>query len=232
MIKLLWDVHAFFDSLELAKVDGAAGGLKFPPVPFALAMQAHTAERFISTWVGTLSKGIAPVARSILAGCTASTSLARAPMALAVASIEAEFSGETKHGQHVDDISQTITHESQQEAINLAIKAGALFSEEVGRLNLELSGKSVVIASSLQTAVRVKKTLKRKSVCLKAVSKAEFLGVGSANAGASGGGSKLPREHRLLDGWLKQVLAQGSSSTPAFFRRPPIMSRSLGLTPP
>ena len=132
IVQVLWDLDAFFDTLQLSTVSVAASQSSFPSAPLALAFQAHTAPRVLTTRAGAVSKPLSDFSCSILAGCTSSTSMARAPVNQLINHVCAEV-GDTgvKHGQHVDDISQTIAHSNPDCAVSAAVRAASSFAHHV-----------------------------------------------------------------------------------------------------
>ena len=76
-VLVLWDVEKFFDSLQLDRTIQAAIDLDFPSEILVLGLQVHKAPRLIKA-CGTLASMIQTTDRSIIAGCTISTSLSRA----------------------------------------------------------------------------------------------------------------------------------------------------------
>ena len=76
-ILILWDLRQFFDSIDLSRLIPQCVRLGFPEEALLLGLQAHRAPRILKM-LGTHSQPIEATGRSILAGCTLSTSLARA----------------------------------------------------------------------------------------------------------------------------------------------------------
>ena len=71
-----WDVAAFFDSVPLHLAIADSERLSMPACLLALGMQMHLAPRILR-FQGACAKPLAEHGRSILAGCTMSTSVAR-----------------------------------------------------------------------------------------------------------------------------------------------------------
>ena len=76
-ILVLWDVSKFFDSMDFPQLIPTALSLGFPGRILAMGALAHRAPRVLKL-LGTHTSCITDMGRSILAGCSLSTSLARA----------------------------------------------------------------------------------------------------------------------------------------------------------
>ena len=76
-VMLLWDIEKFFDSLDIYVLIQECTMQEFPPIQLALGIQAHMADRILKAQC-TLSDRLDRFGRSILAGCTLSTSFSRA----------------------------------------------------------------------------------------------------------------------------------------------------------
>ena len=88
VIQVLWDLQAFFDSIpakqnlvkesETNQKEAEEDKMTPPPAEeIAVALQSHRAVRRLLC-AGAVSAPVGQIGRSILAGCTSSTSLARA----------------------------------------------------------------------------------------------------------------------------------------------------------
>ena len=95
----------------------AVEGLDFPRDPLGLAMIMHRVPRLM-VCDGCAAKPIGPTARSILAGCTTSGSLARGMLHEPVK--QADTSDDHIVAQHVDDLTQTIIADSERQVVRLA----------------------------------------------------------------------------------------------------------------
>ena len=76
-IAVFWDAAKFFDSIEGPRLIRSCIELGFPLDVMILGLQAHRAPRSLKA-LGTMTQPMPRVGRSIIAGCTLSTSFARA----------------------------------------------------------------------------------------------------------------------------------------------------------
>ncbi len=178
-VLVLWDMKAFFDSLDASRLVEAAEDAHFPMDQLALGLIMHRAPRMLRVQ-GCHGSSIARTGRSVLAGCTLSTSFARAylrPLTLACQSDDS-----CTLSQHVDDLTQSIIAPTRQLAIARAIAKGRQLADEAKRLLLEVADKSRVVASSLAAAAAVAAGIRGVGVPIRAAENAEDLGV-STTAG-------------------------------------------------
>ena len=120
-VLVLWDVEKFFDSLQLDRTIQAAIDLDFPSEILVLGLQVHKAPRLIKA-CGTLASMIQTTDRSIIAGCTISTSLSRAylrPALKHLSKVDGHWVAE-----HVDDVSQMTIRNHATGATVVAIEQG------------------------------------------------------------------------------------------------------------
>ena len=73
----MWDIEKFFDTIDLEVLFSQADKMAFPQIVLALGINLHRAPR-VQRVLGTCAEPISQMGRSILAGCTLSTSFARA----------------------------------------------------------------------------------------------------------------------------------------------------------
>ena len=76
VIAIMWDVKKYFDSIQIPELIVRARELDFPEVALTLGLQMHRAPRIIKG-LSTMAMPIERSGRSILPGCTLSTSLAQ-----------------------------------------------------------------------------------------------------------------------------------------------------------
>ena len=175
-ILMLWDFAAFFDSIELptALEKGAKAGV--PMTVLTLAAQMHTAPRLLA--IGqTTAPPVEKMGRSIVAGCTSCTSIARALLLDAVTPDEHTMPP-TAVGQHVDDVCQMFVHRTPSEAITAAIAEGTRFAQQALDIGCEISDKSTVISQPKWIARAVARHFTDElGIQLSAADDAEDLGV-------------------------------------------------------
>ncbi len=173
-IMVLWDMRAFFDSLETDKLAAAATAAGFPLDHLALGLAMHRAPRVLRVH-GCYGDVVPRTGRSVLAGCTLSTSFARAylePLSRACASDE-----RGTLWKHVDDLTQVIVAPTKQLAAARAIQKGQLLAAEATRLNLRIADKSRVVANLPSIAMDVARGIRGDGVPILAADRADDLGV-------------------------------------------------------
>ena len=128
IIRSLWDLRKFYDTVPPVALAQACLKHGLPAIPTALSFWGHAGTRYIS-YQGQFSEPIQGYARSIVAGCTSSTSLARALLLdpLQAAAAAAPSCTQTAH---VDDVTQMAHSESSKAACEEAVLAGAVFCQE------------------------------------------------------------------------------------------------------
>ncbi len=178
-VLILWDMKAFFDSLDASILVEAAEDALFPMDQLALGLMMHRAPRMLRVQ-GSHGSCLARTGRSVLAGCTLSTSLARAylrPLTLTCRSDDF-----CTLNQHVDDLTQSVIAPTRHLAIARAIAKGRQLAEEARKLKLEIADKSRVVASTPTAAAAVAAGIRGAGVPILAAEHAEDLGV-STSAG-------------------------------------------------
>ncbi len=193
-VMILWDMRAFFDSLETEKLADAARAAGFPLDQLALGLTMHRAPRVLRVH-GCYGDCIPRTGRSVLAGCTLSTSFARAylePLAKACASDELGTLW-----KHVDDLTQCILAPTKQLAAARAIQKGQLLAAEATKLGLRIADKSRVVSNFPAVARDVARGVRGDGVPILAADRAEDLGV-TTTAGRRRGTTSLSA--RLVKG--------------------------------
>jgi hypothetical protein len=174
VVQLLWDVEAFFDSMDIEKLVTFAQRWGMPPHASILELQQHLAPRALQI-DGCFAPLIDKMGRSMLAGCTSSTRFARAFLRDCI--LQA-MSGTVKAvGMHVDDVAQLFADPSRSTAKESAIRQGATFATSLMKLGFTISPKSVVVSSCWETAKKVASAIHRMGIPMTAVVSADDLGV-------------------------------------------------------
>ncbi len=177
-ITLLWDMEKFFDSLDARILVNSVVDADFSADQHAMWLMMHRAPRVLRVQ-GCHAEPVERTGRSVLPGCTLSTSFARAylkPLREACGSSTA-----CTVTQHVDDLTQSVVAATRQLAIARAISHGCKLAEEASKLGLSLAaGKSKVVASSPAAARDVAAGLAKRRVSIGAARAAEDLGVSTA----------------------------------------------------
>jgi hypothetical protein len=118
---VLWDMAKFFDSLDTAVLVDSAERLGFPMDQLALGLILHKAPRALRAR-GCCGEAFPRTGRSVLAGCTLSTSFARA----FVNPVRERCPDDRWHtlGQHVDDLTQLIVTNTRAALVAKAVRCG------------------------------------------------------------------------------------------------------------
>ena len=118
----------------------------------ALGLQVHRAPRVLRA-AGTLGPVLSDTGRSILAGCSLSTSLSRAFLRDPVQDCQrtaASGDGQVDHllGQHVDDLAQILRADSDRSLLQATVRLGTALATSLADSKLSISTKSRVLAST------------------------------------------------------------------------------------
>ena len=179
-IGILWDISAFFDSIDIAMLIPLALEWEFCPWLLGLAVKVHMGPRafkegkYISPWVE--SSGL-----SILAGCMTSVSLTRALLYDMLDDLHWSYRPITLR-TWVDDIFQLHTG-PRSFILDHALKAALHFTKLVGDKNLNISSKSTITSSSQDLAEDLKMKLEERGLNNKVAASAKDLGVDFAGVG-------------------------------------------------
>ena len=187
VVQLLWDVSKFFDSLDVPLLVERVVELQFPLDQLVLAMQAHRAPRVLRA-LGSFGEPIPSTGTSILAGCTSSTSLSRGYLRKVTAHVGnggqafGEHRAEASHyvNQHVDDVSQLIVADTEPAALQVSCRQGLKLANALVRSKLEISDKSIAVASNPRLARLVSVALTRAGQPIASAAQAEDLGISTA----------------------------------------------------
>ena len=146
---LAWDMDKFYDSIDFGILAEELIKRNFPPELMILGTLAHQAPRVLK--VGTcISEPIESTGNSILAGCQCSVSFARGLLWELMDSLIHAIPRNPCH-QHVDDLAQPLVAKSPLALRDKIVKAGTIVGQEVERLKINLSDKSVVVPISAVT---------------------------------------------------------------------------------
>ena len=174
-ILILWDLRQFFDSIDLSRLIPQCVRLGFPEEALLLGLQAHRAPRILKM-LGTHSQPIEATGRSILAGCTLSTSLARAYLRHAIGKL-APQAGHML-AEHVDDMDQLVVTSTTQAAIIMIVEQALALTEGLAEQNLNIAAdKTIVLSNRPGAAGRVAKLLRQQGIDIKSATRGEDLGV-------------------------------------------------------
>ena len=152
----LWDIAAFFDSIQVDDLIEMALDRHFPPQLLLLGVNVHSAARafregpFCSNWVQ-------PTGTSILAGCGCSVDFTRALLYNLMDKIHADYRP-MQASTWVDDIAQVVTG-TPATAVSLASLSGAALARALQQKGLTISAKSTFVATTKAHAIAVQQYL-------------------------------------------------------------------------
>jgi len=180
IVMILWDVEKFYDTSAVHHTIDAAKQLDFPESQLTLGLVSHRAPRVLNCG-GCWGRTLPSTGRSMLAGCTYATSMARAR----IIRVRRELPRDRNHVvfQQVDDLTQMISDESQLGAYRSAASLGCMLADGLVQDGYRVSSKSTVIASSRDLARRVATHLKAKGHPVKIAASADDVGVTTAVTG-------------------------------------------------
>ena len=194
---VLWDADAFFDSLDVPTLVSECEATGFPAVPLTLCMWSHMAARALTVKPATAR----PVrsGRGILAGCSSSTSCARAYTCRAVQRVQA-CHRQVRTSQHVDDIPQLATHSTESGVVVNLVSAAADMHEEFTRLKLTTNAtKTTVVASTRRLARKVQRLLASRGIDV-----AVDMAAADVGAVASGGSRRSVSVWRIREAAVRK----------------------------
>ena len=179
-IGILWDISAFYDSIDLALLIPLALERHFNPWLLSLALKVHLGPRafkegrFISGWFE--SSGT-----SLLAGCLTSCGLTKPLLYDMLDALHRDYRPITIK-TWIDDIFQL--HTSRKEITQPHAKKAALQLVALARRKrLQISSKSSITSSDPELAQRIQKDLAAEGIHLQVENSSKDLGVDFAGGG-------------------------------------------------
>ena len=182
--QLMWDIEAFYNSMQMRQTLESLRRLEAPTRVAAMALMVHKGPRWLRSGESFASP-VLGTARSVLAGCPTSTSLARAYMH-STAACTAGTEG-TATNQHVDDLSHCLQAENAEQMRRRAKEVATAVAEQISAARLKIANKrggAKVAASLPRLAAAIATDLRAPGLPFRAASEMEDLGVGSKDAGA------------------------------------------------
>ncbi len=110
-----------FDAIDPVRLAETAEKEDFPLTHLVMRLLMHRAPRVMKVQ-GCYGPQVAGTGQSILAGCALSTSLARAHVLPLIRGVGSD--PWCRLSQHVDDLSQAITANTEQQAVSRAVRYG------------------------------------------------------------------------------------------------------------
>ena len=141
---ILWDVQAFYDSIDLVQVLESALALNFPPIVLVMELKSHLAPRVLQENNG-YSKPILPTS-SIIPGIKGANDFARCTLFALMDHVHRSYFPRVTSKSWVDDVNQR-AQGTKQFVLKHLVSAGICFAEGIQSMGLILSSKSVVINS-------------------------------------------------------------------------------------
>ena len=130
----------------------------------ALSLAVHLAPRRLRLGKA-VGMPILEIGRSIIAGCKRSTHLARLLTVTTIKELDATHT-DVSTGQHVDDISNLAVGSTEDELVGRAVKYAAHFAKSMGKLQMTISDKSMVVPAS-RAATRIASILQKGGIPIK-----------------------------------------------------------------
>ena len=154
---ILWDVSAFFDSIELADLVEFGLDMDFPPWELNLSLQVHAGARAFKEGP-YISEFVQPSGKSILAGCGRSIQFTRCILYDILSDMHQKFRP-VQIQTFVDDIAQT--HTGPQEIIEKAgVEQADFLVKRLQAAGFTIAGKSAIVASTPALAKKLQTELK------------------------------------------------------------------------
>ena len=179
----MWDAKQFFDRMPVDSTIKEAEADGYPQRMLALSMIEHRAPRIL-THKGIYGKFIGICGRSILPGCPFAPALGRIKMANVDRRANAKHKHRyTKCHRHIDDATQTTIMSDAGHVIREATRAGTEFVRAMKEKGIEMSSKSVIMASSNQIAKKVVEELHAEGIVVKMANSCDDLGVQTNDSG-------------------------------------------------
>ena len=124
-----------------------------------LSLMGHAMPRRLSIDKQFGADAIGPLSRSIVAGCTSATSITRIQVNGVLNDTDQALDRSNQQldnhiwNQHVDDVSHTACHTSEDVLVEGSIAAGLEFIQQASRRRLVISGKSLIVISPIFLSV-------------------------------------------------------------------------------
>ena len=173
----LWDMAKFYDSIRISILADKLIELGYPPAVLVTGLVLHKAPRFLVAG-GCVGDPLVDTGRSILAGCLQSCSWARGLLNELLVKLNQVHPRSICY-EHVDDLAQTIVADAKQ-GKRIAMQVGRMVKKAVDDLDLTLSTKSVLLPRSSPVVREVVIKLQSEGIPIRAVSKGDDVGCGTA----------------------------------------------------
>ena len=139
---LLWDVHKYFDSVNIAELSSRAQEARYPVLDLAMGLQMHIAPRVLQHQKNCSQA--TQVTQSILAGCSQAVPFTKAYLNAELCKLQEPG---IQLGVYIDDVGMSTTGTTFA-VVQLLADAGAKFVRCMQAAKLKVAAKSVLMASS------------------------------------------------------------------------------------
>ena len=166
--QILWDIASFYEEIRPGDLVQDVKNTNFPATEAALSMLNHGGKRILAV-EGAFGSILEGVGRSIVTGCTSSTSLARAFMARPLAnlvkvqaSIKEESGADMQCSIHVDDLATFGSASSEGTLLEALMQVSSVFIEEMVGRQMSISSKTVVLMPRRSLGTKIQRFLQRR----------------------------------------------------------------------
>ena len=166
--QILWDIASFYEEIRPADLVQDIKDTKFPVTEACLGLLNHGGRRILSV-DGAFGPILEGVGRSIVTGCTTSTSLARAFMARPLAnlvemqaSILARSGADLQCSIHVDDLATFGSASSEEALVEALMEVSTVFVEEMEGRGMKISSKTVILMTKRSLGSKVQRYLQKR----------------------------------------------------------------------
>ena len=166
--QILWDIASFYEEIRPGDLVQDIKDTCFPATEAALSLLNHGGMRILAV-EGALGSPLVGVGRSIVTGCTSSTSLARAFMARPLANlVEMQALTKTTSGAdlrcsiHVDDLAIYGSASSEDSLVEGLKDVCQVFVEDMTSRGMHISGKTVILMPKKSLGLRLQSFLQKR----------------------------------------------------------------------
>ena len=166
--QILWDIASFYEEIKPADLVQDMKDTKFPASEGALSLLNHGGKRILAV-DGALGSVLPAVGRSIVTGCTSSTSLARAFMVRPLANlVEVQAQSKLTSGAdlrcsiHVDDLAVFGAASSEESLIEGLKDVCTVFVEDMRSRGMQISSKTVILMPKRSLGLRLQSYLQKR----------------------------------------------------------------------
>ena len=175
VVRVFWDIKKFYDSVSAKWSQKENETQVVPSTSAALAAWAHRAPRRLKGRL-SLSRVVASIGRSILAGATSATTEARAMLKKPLARTLRKHK-DVKVALHVDDVAMGMASKEKSDFETQFLEACVDFASDVKARELVISDKSAVVSSDPEVASWFARMLRAHGIPIGATGTIDHMGV-------------------------------------------------------